>query len=84
MMKLEKILKPKTITHVVGLLIAVVAVYFSVRNVNGEEFKKVLLSMDVSWIIPIVFGNFVVITLKALRWQIVVKTLKNIKFITMI
>lgn len=76
-------LRRKTIAHVAGWLIAAVSLYFAVRNINLEQLKHALNSMRTVWIYPIVIGNFVVIALKAIRWQITLKPVKAINFATM-
>lgn len=81
MKKSYKNLKLKTAIHATGWLIAAAAIYFSVKNLDMSSMRRALGSMNSAWIYPIVILNFVVISLKALRWQITFKPVKDIRFL---
>ena len=66
----------KTIGHIVGWAIGIAALYFSLTNVKWSSVRHALATMQTVWIYPIIIGNFVVIVIKALRWQITIRPVK--------
>lgn len=72
--------KSRIATQVIGVLIGVAAIYFSFKNINSSDLKHSLSSVKVEWLIPIILANFVVIALKAYRWQILLALVKKIRF----
>lgn len=80
MKRLKRFLNHKVVTQAAGIGIGLIAIYFSIKNIRGETLRQSLSSMDTSWLIPIILGNFVVIAFKALRWQLIIKPVKNISF----
>jgi hypothetical protein len=83
MKRLRERINFKNISKVLGIVIGVAAIYFSLKNIRGNEIAKSLESMKASWIIPIVLLNFAVIGCKALRWQFMITPVKRIHFLTM-
>lgn len=83
MMKLSKVFNKKVVTQVIGVSIGIIAIYFSLKNINGAELKNSLKSISGYWLIPIFFVNFIVILFKAMRWQITLKLVKPVKLWTM-
>jgi len=66
----------KTIGHIVGWAIGIAALYFSLTSVKWSSVRHALETMQTVWIYPIIIGNFVVIVVKALRWQITIRPIK--------
>lgn len=83
MKNLKKSLNFKSISRLVGITIGIIAVYLSLKNIQGEEIASSLKSINPYWILPIIVLNFIVIGSKALRWQIMIQPVKKIKFVTM-
>ena len=83
MKKLNRVLNYKFITRTLGVVIGIVAIYFSLRNIQGKEVFDSLKAINASWIIPIIIMNFMVIAVKALRWKIMITPIKKIRFLTM-
>lgn len=61
-----------------GVVISIVAIAFVIRLVNGEDLHNTLRSIKPGWLIPVILINFIVIILKALRWQLLVQPLSRI------
>lgn len=75
-----KIINWKNVSRSLGVVIGIAAIYLSLKNVQGEDVKRALSSMNAYWIVPIVMLNFGIVALKALRWQIMIRPVKKINF----
>lgn len=83
MKRLLRILKSKWTAQFLGIVIGILAIYLSVKNINSKELGDALRSIKVAWLVPIILSNFIVIGLKAFRWRVMLKLVKKIKFTLM-
>lgn len=81
MKRLKRIFKGKRLSQLAGIGIGVVAIYFSVKNINSDELRYSIASMHAWFLIPIIVVNFVVTAFKAWRWQLMVRPIKRVGFI---
>lgn len=80
---LRAVANKRTMTQFVGLCIGIIALYFSLRGTNLDTIKQALFKMNIWWTIPIIIGNFGVITIKAARWKVLFKPVKKVRLATM-
>ena len=64
----------------VGCLLSVVSFYFALKNVPFEELVLYLKSIDYIWIIPSLVMMLLSFFLRALRWQMILRQIRNLPF----
>jgi len=74
----------KILSQLAGIAIGAGALYFSVKNINSAELKSSLVAMRWSFILPIILLNFGVVAFKAVRWQYMLRPIKNVRFLTVL
>jgi uncharacterized membrane protein YbhN (UPF0104 family) len=79
-MKKLKIVDNKNAIQFIGLIIGIIAVFFSIKNVRSDLLWKSLNLMNIYWVIPIIIINFAVIGFKAGRWMLLIGPVKKIGF----
>lgn len=80
MKSFKEILKNRYTAQSVGIIIGVVAIYFSFKNISSEELRSSLSSIKPLWLVPIVLANYLVLALKSWRWLVMLKLIKKIRF----
>jgi len=68
------------ITAVCGGLVALVAAYFALKDVNLQELREALTSANYLYVIPALLIAYLGYFARAWRWQIMVEPLKRIPF----
>ncbi|MFQ5560929.1 MAG: lysylphosphatidylglycerol synthase transmembrane domain-containing protein [Nitrospinota bacterium] len=70
--------------HLIGLAIAVAALYFTFRNISYSQLKGALASAEYIYLIPawlIVVSSYL---LRALRWKYLIKPIKNVSTVSLL
>lgn len=70
----------KTAGRLAGIAIGLAAIYLSLKSIRAGEIKDAISSMCFAWIWPIVISNFLVVAVKAARWQAVITPVKKVGF----
>lgn len=65
---------------VAGVAISAVALYFALRNVPFNDLLEYILSINYFWVIPSVLVALIAFAVRALRWQLILKSAYRIGF----
>jgi uncharacterized protein (TIRG00374 family) len=72
--------KKLTISLMLGISVSIVALYFAFRNVPFSELLAYLGSINYYYVIPAVMLSLISFALRAVRWQVILSTTRNISF----
>ncbi|OGQ48946.1 MAG: hypothetical protein A3I09_03295 [Deltaproteobacteria bacterium RIFCSPLOWO2_02_FULL_47_10] len=61
-----------------GIVIGVVALYLSVKNMDKVALASAWASANLVWFIPVILCNFIVLAIKAVRWRVMTPPAKDI------
>ena len=72
--------KKMTISFIVGLVISAAALYFAFRKVPLGDLISYLASINYLWLLPALVMVMISFYLRAVRWQIILASSRNITF----
>jgi len=74
--------KKMALSLLLGVVISVLALYFSFKNVPLHELATYIVSVRYSWIIPSAAAVFLAFVLRAVRWQVILASSVSVDYLS--
>ena len=73
-------LKRNTLTTLVGIIVAIIAAYFAIRDVDGQALRIALAAAHYGYVVPALIFTLLGYVARAWRWQALIAPAKPVPF----